>query len=682
MAYQISTPLRTGKTRSAAVKFSLLPLLAALGLSPAIVHALEEVIITSKRLEETIPLKLERYGNQVEVITAEDISNHNFADLADALKTLIPGLHILPKNGPFDYFNASLQGSRSKDILWLVDGVRITNRLYNGTSPLDTIPPHMVERVEVLKGGQGIFYGTQSVGGVINIVTKSFSNKTEGEIGTGVNNNDGYNLNGFIRGAYGEHQYVVYASKDYADGYKPYDDNDIQPSATDLERGYNVKTVGVKYALDINENVRLSAQYQLTDAELDFARPYLNRKTINDRREALTSVKLEGRLNDSVEIFIKAYRHTWDTDYTRIYNELDNSGALTGGIDVRNDDTYWGYEDYGINAMAEISPGNLFTYVVGFDQQNFSAEDDVWRIADQKERVKAAFVQVRTNESLLENTMLAFGVRNNRPSDADSSTVWNLTAKHYINDSWYFQGNVGTSFRLPDAEALFLNEYNDIDADGVPDGGWFAVGNPKLKPEKSQNLNLSVGAKMASFGFELTVFKRDITDYISSYVPLTIGGVVGESFENSDDEVNIEGVELNTFVQLSQSLSTQLSYTHTRARFNDEGEQLNHIPEHQAKLSLDYRNPSNPWGASLNVNHVGKVNDRAQRDRFTIADVSAFYAFGKRDHQRIILRLENLADVSYVTRFGRGTEDVSGNSYIYRNFGMKRTLHLSYRHQF
>jgi vitamin B12 transporter len=89
---------------------------------------------------------------------------------------------MAPKNGPFDYFNGSLQGSRSQDILWLVDGVRITNRLYNTTTPLDTVPAHMVERIEVLKGGQGIFYGTQSVAGVINVVTKSFSRSSEGQL--------------------------------------------------------------------------------------------------------------------------------------------------------------------------------------------------------------------------------------------------------------------------------------------------------------------------------------------------------------------------------------------------------------------------------------------------------------------------------------------------------------------
>uniref|UniRef100_UPI0013D8E04E TonB-dependent receptor plug domain-containing protein n=2 Tax=Pseudomonadota TaxID=1224 RepID=UPI0013D8E04E len=69
-----------------------------------------------------------------------------------------PGLSITPKNGPFDYVDISLQGSRTGDVLWLVDGVRINNRLYAGTPPLDTLPSAMVDRIEVLEGGQALFY--------------------------------------------------------------------------------------------------------------------------------------------------------------------------------------------------------------------------------------------------------------------------------------------------------------------------------------------------------------------------------------------------------------------------------------------------------------------------------------------------------------------------------------------
>ncbi len=131
----------------------------------------------------------------------------------------------LPGTSPY-YFDAALQGSRNQDMLWLIDGVRITNRLYNGTSPLDTVPAHMIERIEVLKGGQGIFYGTQSVGGVINVVTKGLQQETVGAVSASANTHSGYGLNGYYRGGNDQVQFVAYASKDEFDGYQPWRDRE------------------------------------------------------------------------------------------------------------------------------------------------------------------------------------------------------------------------------------------------------------------------------------------------------------------------------------------------------------------------------------------------------------------------------------------------------------------------
>ncbi|WP_170150178.1 TonB-dependent receptor plug domain-containing protein [Parahaliea mediterranea] len=641
---------------------------------------LEELLVVGLRLEESLPLTLERYGNQVEVITADTLRKHNFVDVTDALKTLVPGLHLSPKNGPFDYFSASLQGARSQDILWLVDGVRINNRLYNGTSPLDTIPSHMIERVEVLKGGQGIFYGTQSVSGVINIVTRAFSDAYDGAIGAGVNSNSGYDLSAYARGALGNHQFVAYASQDYADGYTPFDETAIQPSATDTERTYDVISAGLKYAYNLSDSTRLSAMYQYTDADLDYARPNLNRKTINHREETLATLKLDTRLSDYAQLYIKGYLHEWDTYYTRIYNTLDDNGNLTGDAVVVNDNDYWGYEDYGFNAMLELDFGGNLEYVLGVDQQNYSGVDEVWRIADQEETVNAMFAQLRTSSKLFENSLFALGVRNNRPSDAAASTVWNLTGKHDFASGWYLQGNVGTSFRLPDAEALFLNEFYDQNGDRVPDGGWFAIGNPELEAEESENLNVSLGARWNRFQFELTGFKRDVTHYITS-VPVTIGGVTGDTFENSNDEVNIEGAELQTHWQLNDSLRGQLSYTWTQARFNGEGEQLNDIPEHASKLSLSYQQPGSRWGANFTAVYVGDINDRQTRDSYTVADISGFYYLGSKQQHQLTLRLENIADVKYATDISTAAEDATGNSYLYRSLGMEQTLHLGYTYR-
>ena len=117
-------------------------------------------------LRENLATDLEEYGSRVEVVTAEQIQNGGFADASQALQMLVPGLTILPKNGAFDYVNASLLGGRKQDVIWLVDGVRISNRLYTTTTPLDTIPANMIERIEVIKGGQSLFYGTSAISGL------------------------------------------------------------------------------------------------------------------------------------------------------------------------------------------------------------------------------------------------------------------------------------------------------------------------------------------------------------------------------------------------------------------------------------------------------------------------------------------------------------------------------------
>ena len=116
----------------------------------------ERVVVAAPRLEEELPQEIERAGTRVQTITSAQIENGGYNDVAQALQSLVPGLYLSPLGGAFDYVSASFQGSRTNEILWLVDGVRISNRLYNGVTPLDTLPAHMVERIEVLEGGQGL----------------------------------------------------------------------------------------------------------------------------------------------------------------------------------------------------------------------------------------------------------------------------------------------------------------------------------------------------------------------------------------------------------------------------------------------------------------------------------------------------------------------------------------------
>lgn len=135
-------------------------------------NEVEGVVVTIARLEESLPQEIARYGGELSVVSAETLRANAYVDVSQALQMQTPGLYIAPRSGPFSYVDLSLQGSRTGDVLWVVDGVRINNRLYTSTSPADTLPASMIERIEVLKGGQGLLYGSQAVAGVINIVTR------------------------------------------------------------------------------------------------------------------------------------------------------------------------------------------------------------------------------------------------------------------------------------------------------------------------------------------------------------------------------------------------------------------------------------------------------------------------------------------------------------------------------
>ena len=297
--------------------------------------ALDEVTVTG-RLEETLPQELSRYGSRVDTISSDQVERGGYNDVAQTVQALTPGLYLSPLSGPFDYMELSLQGSRSSEVLWLVDGIRLNNRLYSTTTPLDTLPAHMVERIEVLEGGEGLFYGTQSVAGTVNIVTKQFSDQPDGQVELGLDTNHGRHANGFFRTAIGEHRFVAYASKDKADGFQPFGDADYQPSGTDRERGYDVASYGLKYAYDFGGAARASFGYQHTDATLDYVRPFGIARASNDRNEDLLTGKVDISAGENLQLYVKGYYHDWDT----LFSQTNNSGSSTVVISDRE---FWGF---------------------------------------------------------------------------------------------------------------------------------------------------------------------------------------------------------------------------------------------------------------------------------------------------------------------------------------------------
>jgi len=636
----------------------------------------EQVMITG-RLEENLPGQLALYGTQISTVTTAQIQNGGYLDIAQALPALVPGLYIAPKNGPFDYVDLSLQGGRTQDVLWLVDGVRINNRLYGGTTPLDTLPASIVERIEVLEGSQALFYGTQAIAGAIQIVTKDFSERPDGSFTIGADTQSGRHLDGYFRDSIGAHHFVVYGASDRSDGYQPFRDQDYQPSATDRKRDYDVMTIGGKYAYDFDDSLRLSISEQHTDAKLDFANPFVTRTRFNERNEDILSAKIDYAPNDRLQVFLKGYYHWWYTYFTRYDNDVDTTtGDVLGSVSTISEHEFWGFTDYGVNALAKYSTGAGVDLYGGYDFQNYSGKDVVLVITQKTEHVHAFFGQVATTPDLFRDVKLSAGLRYNSPSVGESATVWNVSGRWDVSESLFLRGMVGTSFRLPTAEELFADDPND------------ERGNPDLKPETATNVNASMGGRLDVLGlnWEATYFHRDVKDLIDldTFDSTTNQDVFG----NLSGKVKVQGAQFVVNSAITNEFSVQASYSFNTAE-NSSGLQINRVPEQVGQAVLDYHPMNMPFGFSAGLNYVGTVHDtlgggigRQEYGNYVVVDLSARAFFDMERHHRVDIGVHNLFDEQYATRLIRALSDVGSTSYLAEGLGVPQTFYLRYTYNF
>ena len=634
------------------------------------IPTLQEVLITERSIENTLPLALSRYGVDLEIVTSGQVHNHGFVDVGQALEMLIPGVHLTTQAGAFSYLNVQMQGSRSSDVLWTLDGVRINNRLYNGTSPADTLPAGMIERMEVLKGGHGLMYGTQAIAGVVNVVTRGFSETTDGSVGVGTGSDGLQRINGHIRGALGEHKLVAWASKDRSDGYEIYDN--YQPGAVNRKRGYDVDSAGLKYGYEFSDTLSLSTSAIRTLATLDY--PNVSNVSVNDREETILSAKLDYIPGDTAQFILKGYYHSWDTDY------YTPPGASA----------YWGYEDKGLTAATVLSPHRFFEYHLGYDFQTYEGQDEVLVIAGLREDVHAVYTQIRSRDELSERARFAAGVRYNNTGGNDS-TVWNASGVYELTDALYVQGMVATSFMLPGAENLFRIH--------CPSGQNCTHGNRSLAPEESFAFNLSAGGFVTlanrRFDWQLASWDRKVDNLITT-APIPAEFIANfpdgftRTFVNISDEVTVLGAEIQFSGAISDAVTFDVSYTYSKEEARGTNQQIADRPRQQYKGSLSYASQSLPVGTNLAVKYVGRKSTdvtgfgtQYYGDAY-ILDAGAHAYLDAGQKHRVTLRVENLLDEKIATAVNSallaGSEPQT--RFLWQRLGVPRTLHLNYQYSF
>ena len=241
----------------------------------------------------------------------------------------------------------------------------------------------------------------------------------------------------------------------------------------------------------------------------------------------------------------------------------------------------------------------------------------------------------------------------------------------------FVRSTLGTAFRYPDAYELFASDPT------------CCYGNPNLKPERSTNLNASIGHRLMSGDTSITVeaigFYRRVTDLI---VDVDDGSGDTTITANRSDVVRVRGLSFVGSATITRNVSATASYTYNRSQRTNTlaggYSSLNGIPSSQANATLDVHPVRAPFGFAATVKGVGKVTNTVPvfgsvaAGDYTVVDLSGRYFLDSRRRHRINVRLENLFDEVYTTRNGRNFLDRPATPFLVNYLGVPRTLHVSY----
>jgi outer membrane cobalamin receptor len=620
------------------------------------VHKTEEVTVKARQIEERLSAELEAYGHPVAVITSQQIEEGGYNDIHQVLNALVPSLYTHSfAAGPGDYGRIQLHGR--EEVLILLDGVRITNRLYS-TSYIDIISPNLIDRIEVLYGGEGLFYGTEATSGVINIVTKPVTKKLSMEFGAAYGQYQHRDLHAHVSETIDGHGFMVFGSNDAWEGYQPYSNETLERFGNTRRetRAYNRTNLGVKYRreFDIAGRGLLRFQYQRDYSDNGSNAPYQVER-YNNRTQNLAILKWDHDINKHFSYYFKTYYHDWWS--------VHSTRDLDGNLLFDNSD--WGYQDWGVNAMGSFRFGGGQEVLAGVDYQNYVGDARDWNLIGENQQLWSLFAQYRPYLPFAPFIKSALGARYNK-SDAGDKLIWNISARGEFDGGLYARAVAGTSYILPNGTQLY--------ADAAT-----YTGNPDLEPEESTNLDVGLGFKREFFFVEAGYFYQEIENLI---VLAPTGG--DRSMYKNVDEGEVKGFDLMAGVGPFHGFSVKVSYTNQEVTQGDTGKQLDTVPEYMWKGILSWRHDlgSSKVGADLTGRYIGKVMAYdTDYGEYWLADLSLFCRFGKVHQHMITVRVENLFDEQYYPCLGR-RNDASGQRFVYGYEGIPFNVMVGYTFYF
>lgn len=544
----------------------------------------ETVHVTASRVEQ----ELLDVPMSVSVMTSEDIERESGKTIADYLDS-IPGVEV-QNDGSQGLKRIQIRGESTFRTLVMIDGQKVSEHKSMSGTPI-LVDPSQIERIEVIKGPASVLYGSDAIGGAVNIITKKGGRKPfEGYVTGGLDTSaSGKTLAGGVAGHVNGWSYRINGSVE--------DFGELDTPVGKVENTeFTSRSGSLFLAYDINENIQVGGTFDTYDLESKSA----NQIGIleGSMRDFYVDIPEWKRSKGALFVDMKnltdnLVRLRLDTFYQKTTKEMENlvqpaamplsmqnwadNDLRQTGFSVQSD---WQLGEHYLVAGYEYSHDDLdaqsrFTMAGGMmdTRESYDAKQETHSVyASAESPVTDEFTLnygVRYTCVSGEATMkgqehgMGGGAPYGEKNDAsDGHAVFNLGAVWRVLDDVALRASWAQGYRYPTMQELYITTQM---------GGGIAYANPDLKPETSDNFEVGVRWESERVSLDAALFYNMADDYITDVTVGTSGMYSQITRFMNVGEATTYGLETTLSYALPYDLEPYVNLTLMRRKFEQNG---------------------------------------------------------------------------------------------------------------
>ena len=586
-------------------------------LNSTFANEVKEIIVKGARIDTSE----DNFGSSIFILDSEEIRLRGIRSAIDAISSS-PGV-TTKKNGSFGGVGSvRIRGASSSQTLVLIDGIPVNDASSPGGGyNFEYLDTSNIDRIEVLRGSQSTLWGSDAIGGVVNIYTKS-AEKNSINLLSEIGSFGLRKINSELGIASNSSKFLFLVDDTSLDGISKADKKD-----GNVEKdGFETNSYSFKGDIDLN-NIQIKGllSYIKSDVEYD---SFGFVTGVQDGDERSITEEFIGNLTIKFNLFDDKLVNTFSVNQSDISRDYFTNDNLTFGADgERKLYRYQGNIGFG-----------------GFNKIAFGLEKEESSVNADKLSIDSYFFLYQFQP--IKDLVISAGIRNDDNKGFNSKTTRKISAAYRVFENLSIKTSWGEGFKVP---TIFQTTFFCCGAESA---------NTNIRPEESTSYDLGFDFSLKDkFSFSLVYFKKDINDQIN--FSFGLGGYENIDFVESD------GFEVSANSEITEEINLYLNYSYIDS-IDGRGQRLINIPKDSGELALTYNSSFNLSG-SLTMKYNGsEISTYGNLDSWLRADINLFYKLN--NFSEVYFRVENLLNKNYQQVFGYGTPDRSGLIGVKVNF--------------